>query len=206
VSELVLDEHGFALYALPLRFPSLVGELSLRVELDRSAVAELRQNPIAGLCFTPSVDGALAEITQRDFTAAQDLLIAVPPIPRESVRVEAASDGAHYFVVDDRPTPPSDRPAGDPPKRVGLLWDASLSRASADTTREIALVRRWLADLGEVEVVLTVFRDAPEPPRSFRVAGGDAAALVAALEALPTTAPRTSRRSSSEGTSPVSCS
>ena len=71
------------------------------------------------------------------------------------------------------------------PRRIGVAWDASASRLRADRAREKELLQGLLSRLGEVDVDVVVFRDVPEPPRTFRVRGGRAQDLLDHLGAVP---------------------
>jgi hypothetical protein len=193
VSELVSEGAGDArveLYHLPMRYPTAIAEAELRVEVvkDGNAAPAVRQSPLASFAFESWQDRFVAAATAHDVELKDDMTIALPAVTRESVRVEKEPDDAYYFAIDDFPKVPD--PGGSaigmalPPKRVGLLWDASLSRADVDRKRELAIVRAWLARLGNVEVVLTVFRNKPEAPRSFLIQGGDAGELLRALDGI----------------------
>lgn len=189
VSDLVTEgqgEHLAALYHLPLRQPLPVAEFELRVEVDHPAGApEVRTGGLSGFQFAAWQNRWLAETRLANARLDQDLLIALPDVPREGLVVEQGPDGGFYFALDDFPAVPAGASAAPRPRRVGLLWDASLSRARADQRRERELVRRWLEGLGDVEVALTVFRNVPEPARLVAVRGGDAGELLRLLEALP---------------------
>ncbi len=189
VSDLVTEgqgDHLAALYHLPLRQPRPVAELQLRVEVDHPTGApEVRQGGLSGLQFAAWQNRWLAETRLTDARLDQDLLVALPDVPREGLVVEQGQDGGFYFSLDDFPALPAAGAPAARPRRVGLLWDASLSRARADQRRELQLVRRWLEGLGDVEVSLTVFRNVPEPARLVTVRGGDAGELLRLLESLP---------------------
>ncbi len=189
VSELVTDgqgDHLAALYHLPLRQPRPVAEFELRVEVDHATTApEVRTGSLSGFRFASWQNRWLAETRSKDARLDQDLLVALPDVPREGLVVEQGQDGGFYFTLDDFPALPALSGPVARPRRVGLLWDASLSRARADQRRERELVRRWLEGLGDVEVSLTVFRNIPEPARLVAVRDGDAGELLRLLESLP---------------------
>lgn len=190
VSDLVTEgqgQHLTALYHLPLRQPRPVAEFELRVEVDHpTAAPEVRAGGLSGFRFAAWQNRWLAETRLKDAPLDQDLLVALPDVPRQGLVVEQGQDEGYYFALDDFPEQPAAaRPAATRPRRVGLLWDASLSRARADQRRELALVGRWLAGLGDVEVALTVFRNVPEPQRVVAVRAGEASELLRLLESLP---------------------
>ena len=95
----------------------------------------------------------------------------------------------YYFTVTDRPaaTPrkATDLPHGEADRpRIGVLWDASLSRGSSDHARELALLRKLCKKIGNVQVDLIVFRNDVEPARPFKIDGGNADALVEHLKGI----------------------
>jgi Ca-activated chloride channel homolog len=187
VSELVTPGDGgtSALYALPLRYPQPIPELSLKVEVVKGGPPpEIQGGGLANLRFDRWEDGYVAATRVANVEAAEDLLIALPDVPRENAVVERDEDGRFYFVITDFPVRPAPPPAGFKPSRVGVFWDASLSRDHADHAREIAFLEAWMRRVGDVDVDLVVFRDVPEASRPFAVRGGAAPALVSFLERL----------------------
>ena len=81
------------------------------------------------------------------------------------------------------------------PSRIGILWDASLSRGEADKTRELALLKKLLANMDPNGVVdMVAFRNEPTPRElpDQRRRRRDRAST---SRASSTTAARTSRNS-----------
>ena len=174
-----------ALYELPLRFGSPIAEVSLRMEIAGDDVAPAVRSGPSTFAFARWQERLVAESTQRD-VVPQDLIVALPQAARDTISVETEASGETYFVIDDIPVaPPAEAVSAAAVRRVAVLWDASLSRDSADRERDLRLLAAHLARLGEVEVVATIFRDVAEPPRRFAIAGGDARALIDVLRAAP---------------------
>ena len=176
-----------ALYMLPLRFRDPVGELSLRVEAVKAAARpEVTGGELETFRFTSWRDSFVAEATFRDVALQRDLAIRLPDQRRQPVRVERAPDGKAYFVVRDLPRLPV-VVGGELPKRVVVLWDASLSRAGASHDREIGLLGAYLDRLtaagARFEVALRPFRHRAEPDRPFAVPA-QRDALLAAIRAI----------------------
>lgn len=188
VSELVMRKRGDVLdarYALPLRFRQPIDELALKVEVVRSTTRpEVEGGGIANFRFDTWQDRYVAQARLERAQLSQDLLIALPSVPRESVVIEKDDKGQAYFVIVDFPDVPRVRRPAPKARRVGLFWDASLSREEADHGRERALLETWLQRAGDLDVDVVVFRDIPEPPKTFAVRGGDAGPLVSFLEKL----------------------
>jgi len=188
VSELVTpggDGGTSALYALPLRYPQPIPEFSLKVEVVKGGPPpEIRGGGLANLRFDRWEDRYVATTRVANVEAAEDLRIALPDVPRENAVVERDEDGRFYFVITDFPVRAAPPPAAFKPSRVGVYWDASLSRDHADHAREIAFLEAWMRKVGDVDVDLVVFRDVPEAPRTFAVRGGAAPALVSFIKGL----------------------
>jgi len=182
VSELVPTPDGGALYTLPLRYSRPVPALDLRIEVVKGAVAPaISSGRLANLVFETWEDRLVASAHLEQQALSDDIRVSVPPLAQGSVMVEGFGDGKQFFAIDASPqisAAPADMPG---PRRVGLLWDASLSHQQADAQRELAVVKAWLASLGDVEVVLSVFRNVAEPPLSLRVHEGDPSEVLTAL-------------------------
>lgn len=182
VSDLV-TQQGAALYHLPLRFSRPVSDLSLKVEVVKGfAKPEVREGGPASFRFETWEERYVAQAKLKDARPDQDLLIALPAVPQQSARVERDEAGEFYFVIDDFPR--LSPVAAAHPKRIGIAWDATLSRQAADLKRELGLLEALLKRLGDVEVSLVVFRNEPEAPRSFAVKAGDATPLLEHLRGI----------------------
>jgi Ca-activated chloride channel homolog len=183
VSELaVRGGEDAAVYALRLPYDAPVADFSLRIEVVApAAVPDVRSSAVPGLRFARARESYVAEARGTSLRGGGDVRVTLPDAARAHVSVERDEQGAAYFVVDDFPQDAGPAAPRDV-HRISVFWDASLSRAKADTARERALLARWLASYSDVDVRLTVFRNAPESPRTFRVQGGDAQSLLAYLE------------------------
>jgi hypothetical protein len=188
VSELVTRSRGGAVdafYALPLRFGQSIADLRLKVEVVKGlARPELRSGAPPAFRFEAWEDRYVAEARLAGVPPAEDLLVALPDVPRQSVRLETDDEGETHFVIVDFPEPPADAPVARPARRAGIFWDASLSREAADHASELALLDGWLRRVRDIDVDVVVFRDVAEAPRAFSVRGGDGRAVREMLEGL----------------------
>jgi Ca-activated chloride channel homolog len=174
-----------AFYLLPLATRDRLGELSLRIEVARSQDRpQIRSGGLANFEFGPWHDRYVAQTRLRDFQPEQDLVLALPRVPEQAVTLETAEDGQVYFVIDGFPEAVP-APVPQRARRVGLFWDASLSRENAARERELRAIELWLQRASDLEVDVVVFRDTAEAARRFSVRAGDASALVAFLRGTP---------------------
>lgn len=184
VGDVVQTRDG-ARYQLPLNFRNKVGELSLRVEVVKSPAPPLivKGGP-KGLKFASARNSYLAEATLKNSTITDDLVVALPPAAKSPVRVQRSSDGTAYFSIVDTAlnTPVLARLI---PKRIGITWDASLSRSGRDLTAELGLLKRYLSRMdGTVVVELSVLRNDLEMVGTWRVSPGKIEGLLSAIKAL----------------------
>lgn len=178
VTELASDAKGDAALHLPLPRET-VGTLNVRIEVVRGTVTP-EIGGFGNLRFERMRDAWLAETTLRDTKPGEDIWVALPRLPATLAAVERdPASGDVYFTVSDV------RPATAAPKtkrlsRVGVAWDASGSRSGAVLAKELAFLESLCLKSGAPELSLVVFRDRPEPARTFASFGE----LKAALEGL----------------------
>jgi tetratricopeptide (TPR) repeat protein len=200
VSDLVGDSAGNLAYSLPMNWSKPVPEGSLKIEVIKS------QNPPAvksasvdGVTFAKWEDRFVSETKLAGATLNKDLVIALPAVPPQQAIVEkrtvyprsvenlanpdAFSKVEHYFVINDLPAIPQvlDQ-LTKKPDRVLVVYDASLSRAEVDKTRELSILQKHLASLNGVPVDLLVFRNTAEAPEPWH---GSIDKLIDHLKSLP---------------------
>jgi Ca-activated chloride channel family protein len=180
------DGRRDAIYELPLRFPVPLDELALKIEIVRGGSTPMVRSGLANLTFSRWEDRYVAETTRRNVQPGDDLRVSLPNVPREETRIETADTGETFFVVEDFPASAiQSLPPASGPRRIGIAWDASLSRAEADRGRDLGIIAAHLARLGSVEVEAIVFRNVPDAPRHFSITNGKADALLAYLREQP---------------------
>jgi hypothetical protein len=191
LSDLVIAK-GDAVYVLPLAFDEKVAMFSVKVDVVKGT-AEPRvasTGGIANFAFKKWEERYVAETTLADAVLKDELRIALPQVPRQNVVVERRDEGgrgpSHYFQITDLPRPGNLAARGVVrPERIGIAWDASLSRSRANRDREMAILAKLLEKLGDVEVDVVLVRNEVGKPRTFKVAGGQASALVRYLADTP---------------------
>lgn len=191
LSDLVISK-GDAVYVLPLAFEEKVAAFSLKVDVVKGVV-EPRVASAGGLAnfsFKKWEERYVAETTQTDAALKDDLRIALPQVPRQNVVVERRDEGgrelAHYFQITDLPRPGVLAARGvAKPERIGIAWDASLSRCRVDKASELAILAKLLERVGDIAVDVVLVRNDVSKPRTFKVAGGQAGALIEFLKNAP---------------------
>jgi len=179
-----------ARYLLPLDFDQPLKQFDVRVEVIQGPAEPVVAEGPAGLSFAPWNQAFLAETSLKREAVTEDLLITLPQVPRSHIAVESSEDvfKPHYFVIDDMPVMPANVATTGLAdiERIGILWDASLSRARTDRRLEFAALERIAAEVGDAQVDVVVFRNqVEEAHQGLAIANGDASELRAWLEAVP---------------------
>lgn len=159
-------------WTLPLQFGAGAAAVELDVRAPKGAEAGSAPFRIA--------DGRL-HWQGRGAQLPAQVQWTLPAERKAQVQVARWQDG-HYLLA-QLPVPTSTTPRRVP-SEVGLLWDGSGSAGQRHRTRELALLDRYFAAMGEGNVALTVLRDRAEPVRRFRIRSGDWSELRRALMAV----------------------
>ncbi|MET0329685.1 MAG: VIT domain-containing protein [Luteimonas sp.] len=163
--------------ALPLAFARGLDHVDLAlVTPARPALTGLPGQP----SLTSTGDGWRVSLRGADLPQSGTATLRVPHARRPAVQLEQR-DGATWFVAE---VPVAGHAAARAlPRRLGLLWDSSMSGRDRPHALEFALLDAYFHTAGDVEVELVRLRDIADAPQRFEVRGGDWRALRRALEA-----------------------
>ena len=161
-----------------------VPTLALRVEVVKGAVKP-QVGGFGNLSLTEWSDRWVAESTMTGSTPGDDLYIRLPKLPPLLTTVEEFG-GERYVTISHAPTFRA-APAARRVDRVAVAWDASGSRGADAVRNDRATLAALLAipTWQNATIDLVVFRDRPEPVRTFTVRAGKAPELLAFLDRLP---------------------
>jgi len=184
LSELIQNERA-ALYQLPFNFQENIPEFHLRVAVVHGKTQpEICSDLWKDLQFGAQHDSLVAEVTRRNETMREGLLITLPDVERRRIAVERNDNGHNYFTIFDDP-PKDISEEAIIPKGTTIYWDVSASRAGCHD-REIQLLKSWFSQFktGDIQVRLMIFCDTLDKLRSFTVKKGNAESLLKAIAAL----------------------
>jgi Ca-activated chloride channel homolog len=176
------NQNGLARFALPVAIGVVAKQLEVNIKIAGSNISTLLVNPFSDKQFasTLSYRGAGAA------TDAQSIAILDIPVLRSAAATVSTFEGKRYFVADIALNNTAEKTENRAfPKRIGLLWDSSLSAAKRNQAREFALLDAYFAKIKNTEITLTVFRDAAQNKQNFSVRNGDWSQLRSTLEAAP---------------------
>ena len=177
-------------YRLPLHFAAPVDQLHVKAETllneSQPLIDEVAGDP--QLKFERAGVSWVAELTRTNVRPQKELAFRIPKqTDAQNTLVEAADplDPAWRSVVAQVETgSPRNVAAPAPPTRIVLFFDASGSARDRDLVREKAALGAYVSTLKSSEVLLIAFRNEADPAQSFKIRNGNAAALMAALDAL----------------------
>ena len=157
VAELSSDKTGDAACFLPMPIGESVARLTIRIEASPVGVKP-EIGGFGNLRFRSFDNLWVAETEVRDAQPGEDIWVALPRLPAQIATVERTADGDVYFAASDLYVAATT--SAKAPRKLGIAWDASGSRAGRHLQEEIAALRK----LGLNSSVL-IFRDRPEDIR-----------------------------------------
>jgi len=169
------QEGAASLWRLPLGYTTALEQFSAKVLVRRPGAAPSATLSGQPLLLTASGANFEGQRATRHEAAQGDLVVRIPRADKAVATVERFDDGEHYFCINDSVTDtrtPAQREA-KAVKRLAVLWDASGSRATLDKTRELAVLRRYLALHANerLEVDLVAVRQAPTLVKHLQLTG-----------------------------------
>jgi tetratricopeptide (TPR) repeat protein len=192
--------------SLPLGFGDGLDELTIRLEAPETAAAPtVTAGGIEGLTFAKAERGFAAMASAKKVKTGDQLVIVLPELADRFVAVEKrlkfprtieeleghnrAADGTpafeHYFVITDTPSVVPRQAAQLKNKRVGVVWDASLSRGDVDHARELKLLEAALNRMGNPGADLVILRNNIEVRPGFGRDADGTAKMIETIKALP---------------------
>ena len=159
-------------YRLPLAFQHPIEEFGIDIKILRSSIRPVIEENMAGeLQFEEWKDTWTAARQWKNYPANHSLVIRIPKTPgAEEVLMQ--QKGNHYFYSVNA-FPRSKRVEKELPRRLTLLWDASLSGLSRDTKKELDLLDGYITRLKDVSITLVAFSNTVQDPQTFDIHNGD---------------------------------
>ena len=158
VAALPADQKGDAACFLPMPIGETVARLAIRVEVSQGIVKP-EIGGFGNLRFQDFHNLWVAQTEIRNTRPGEDIWIALPKLPAQVVALERTADGDVWFALSDLYVPAA-QPA-QPPRKLGIAWDASGSRLGEHLQKEIGALKT----LGG-ELAVLIFRDRPEELRA----------------------------------------
>jgi hypothetical protein len=148
-------------------FPKLrFGERTQLLNFQHEAAHFTATKTFENIAFDTDMEVRLPDAAVRSLTVTE-------PFTRTTL-----GEPETYFVASTVPPYPAQVDAPRPVvHRIGLVWDASLSRQASNGDRERQILRDLFRRLGSVTVDVTILRNIAEPRQTFSIVNGDDSAL-----------------------------
>lgn len=175
-TKLAVAANGDVALLLPMP-KEKIGKRSITIEVADIGAPAPQVGGLGDARFTKAERFWRVSNTETEVTPGEDVFVALPSLPPVVSTVERDGDGTVWFTV-SAAAPKAPETEVKPPEALEIVWDASGSRKGTHLSLEYALIEA-LPDTVKT-FTLTVFRDAPEAPRTFT----SKTDLLAALKAL----------------------
>ena len=144
-------EKGAAVYRQPVRLAKPVKNFVMTVDVIRPVEKPtLVSGDLGELEFGTWSDGLRAEVKKENFQTDKDVVLEIPLVDAQTVRVEKSEDGFTYFAIAASIKPEAQEAAEEKAavKNVAVYWDCSGSRSqtgrAGEQTKELAFLAAWL--------------------------------------------------------------
>ena len=144
-------EKGAAVYRQPVRLAKPVKNFVMTVDVIRPVEKPtLVSGDLGELEFGTWSDGLRAEVKKENFQTDKDVVLEIPLVDAQTVRVEKSEDGFTYFALAASIKPETQEAAEEKAavKNVAVYWDCSGSRSqtgrAGEQTKELAFLAAWL--------------------------------------------------------------
>ncbi|UOE50653.1 DUF2135 domain-containing protein [Mucilaginibacter sp. SMC90] len=178
--EVPMADKGNLKFTLPLNVKDTVEKFSLNASVIQNAEAPLAEGEGDILHFDNHHNTYSASIEKSNYVPDHPLSFLIPkPAEANEVMLQAQGNKYYYFINTSLNSQPLDKPL---PRRIGLLWDASLSGSNRDSKKELALLDTYFKKVNNADVNLTTFSNKVTGSKSYTIHNGDWTELKTALE------------------------
>ncbi|HWK03240.1 MAG TPA: VIT domain-containing protein [Puia sp.] len=169
--ELAWSGQSSLLYHLPLAFQRALEEFNINISVVRGTQKPVFEGNIDNeLRFNEWNDTWSASRSWKNYLADRSLTIRIPKTTGAS-EVMMQQAGNHYFYV--LSTFPVHKKIEKPlPKKITILWDASLSSLSRNTEKELDLLDQYFDKLQDAEIRLVNFSNTVQEAQTFTLHNG----------------------------------
>lgn len=152
--EIPFADNGMLKFSLPLNLKDTVQQFSLNASVIQSAAA-----PVIGdndeLKFNAHQNTYSASIEKTNYIPDHGLSFSIPkPADATGAMIQELGNKYYYFVNTNIPAKEIKKPS---PKRIALLWDASLSSTNRDIAKELSFLASYLEQNSDAELRLITF-------------------------------------------------
>lgn len=152
--EIPMADNGVLKFSLPLNLKDTVQKFSLNASVIQSAAVPLTDNADE-LKFNAHQNTYTASVEKTNYVPNHALSFSIPkPADATEVMLQQLGNKYYYFVNTNILAKAIEKPL---PKRIALLWDASLSGANRDLNKELSFLANYAEQNSDAELTLITF-------------------------------------------------
>jgi TonB-dependent SusC/RagA subfamily outer membrane receptor len=179
--EIPMAANGQLKFSLPLNLKDKVQNFTLQASVIQNAEAPVPDNSTAGILqFDRRQNTWMATVEKHNYVPNATLTFSIPkPQEASEVMLQAQGNKYYYFI---NTTLQGQSIAKPLPRRIGLLWDASLSGTNRNVKQELALLEAYIKKVNPTEITLVKFSNTILKTQTYTLVNGNWAALRQELE------------------------
>ena len=164
-------------YNLPLAFQNELENFDLTITVfDQKTKPIIEKGAINELGFTPWQQNFKTTLHKENYIPNTTIQVQIP-IEKAAVKQLRDEDYVYIYTTLNK-----EKRLRQQPKKITLLWDASLSMKSRNLTKEIALLDTYFQHLSSVDVELITYSNTVRSSTTYKVKNKEWDALKEALE------------------------
>lgn len=183
-----LDEINQAyLYSLPLNFKEEVNDFKLDVEVVNQEIKpEAEDHSLVNLKFKKWDESYKASYSEKNVVPNEKIGVLLPlPKNKQQICTEKVPGTQNDYYFYTTLTPKERKTQMDPPKTIGLVWDASGSSSGRDLEMEFELLESYFSSISGVTVKPIILRNDVQAEKNITVSKGSFSELKTYLEEIP---------------------
>ncbi|MFA6246500.1 MAG: VIT domain-containing protein, partial [Mucilaginibacter sp.] len=152
--DIPMADNGALKFNLPLNLKDTVQKFSLNASVIQSAAVPLTENA-DDLKFNAHQNTYTASVEKTNYVPNHALSFSIPkPADANEVMLQQLGNKYYYFVNTSITAKQIEKAL---PKRIALLWDASLSGANRDINKELSFLANYTEQNSDAELTLITF-------------------------------------------------
>ncbi|UEG54349.1 TonB-dependent receptor plug domain-containing protein [Mucilaginibacter daejeonensis] len=178
--EITTNKKGELQFTLPLNIKDTVQSFSLKASVIQDGAAPVTANDPDQLQFDKHQNAYTASLQKSNYIPDHAITFSMPKATNAAeVMMQQLGNKFYYYVSTTLQPKVISKPL---PARIGLLWDASLSAASRDVKKDMALLDAYFRKLKSATVELVMFSNTVLRTKKYPINSGDWSALKHDLE------------------------
>ena len=166
--EIPVSDNGNLKFTLPLNMKDTVQDFLLNASVIQNSAAPIGdKGNDESLQFDQHQNTFTASIKKSNYLPNHAVSFAIPkPADASEVMIQQQGNKYYYFINTTLQAQRVNKPL---PRKIGILWDASLSAAGRDSRKEFALLDAYFKKINNAEITLVTFSNSILKTKTYTV-------------------------------------